>query len=433
MKPKIVAEKKGSVAAARKPLFHNHLHVHMSIDMEEFGNHQHAHTHTVYKEPDTFHFVQYLHDHQHFGSDPDIAVRTPVQMGMDENASEDELFEEDGDSPPLFSQEKRTPTTNWKGSSKKQTGDEEHTHIHTHASQGYDIEAEYKGKTHEHEHPHYAALLAEKDIDKHNQASVHPHYHETENGILVGVSGSGISGSGKTSSYPPYTPYSYKACHEGNILLFRSGNVAVYGGGSSRKVDTKAPEIQVVLDLAGITSIGKGGSEFPKSWRIAKHTKPLLVLDLYITDYQPPSYSKEFWADLWLDLVDEAARQGKTEDSPLGVIATCSGGHGRTGTVLAILAHVSGIVQPLDDAAMFVRKHYCEEAIESESQLSYLKEKIGIKTVALARQGVAYQHGTTTPNLPATIPPKQDGLAKTSAKEGGNHDFWNAYDRGLDF
>lgn len=57
------------------------------------------------------------------------------------------------------------------------------------------------------------------------------------------------------------------------------------------------------------------------------------------------------------------------------VFVGCIGGHGRTGTVLvALVAHMTGN----KDALAYVRKHYCKSAVETQTQLAFLKEHFGI-------------------------------------------------------
>lgn len=56
----------------------------------------------------------------------------------------------------------------------------------------------------------------------------------------------------------------------------------------------------------------------------------------------------------------------------------CIGGHGRTGTVLAALVkEITGE----KDAITYVRKNYCEKAVESEDQINFLHEHYGITKV----------------------------------------------------
>lgn len=62
----------------------------------------------------------------------------------------------------------------------------------------------------------------------------------------------------------------------------------------------------------------------------------------------------------------DRARQGRT------VEIGCLGGHGRTGTALALLAVLAG--HPPDDAVAWVRHHYCPDAVETRAQLAYVLE-----------------------------------------------------------
>lgn len=56
----------------------------------------------------------------------------------------------------------------------------------------------------------------------------------------------------------------------------------------------------------------------------------------------------------------------------------CIGGHGRTGTVLAALVtHMTGNV----DSITYVRKNYCQKAVESPLQVEFLHKHYGITKV----------------------------------------------------
>jgi hypothetical protein len=60
------------------------------------------------------------------------------------------------------------------------------------------------------------------------------------------------------------------------------------------------------------------------------------------------------------------------------VFVGCIGGHGRTGTVLAALvAHMTGE----KDAITYVRKHYCDHAVETTPQVNFLHKHFGIKKI----------------------------------------------------
>jgi protein-tyrosine phosphatase len=60
------------------------------------------------------------------------------------------------------------------------------------------------------------------------------------------------------------------------------------------------------------------------------------------------------------------ARQGQS------VEIGCLGGHGRTGTALALLAVLAG--HPSDDAVDWVRTHYCPKAVETDEQQAYVTQ-----------------------------------------------------------
>ncbi len=58
----------------------------------------------------------------------------------------------------------------------------------------------------------------------------------------------------------------------------------------------------------------------------------------------------------------------------------CIGGHGRTGTILAALVNV---VLGEKDAIAYVRTHYCDRGVESQSQIDFLVKHFGILTAAI--------------------------------------------------
>jgi hypothetical protein len=61
----------------------------------------------------------------------------------------------------------------------------------------------------------------------------------------------------------------------------------------------------------------------------------------------------------------------KKAQSGLWVEVGCMGGHGRTGTALAAMAILSGI--PAKESVDWVRKNYCERAVESDTQEWWLE------------------------------------------------------------
>lgn len=82
------------------------------------------------------------------------------------------------------------------------------------------------------------------------------------------------------------------------------------------------------------------------------------------------------WTDMGLPTIDWnvviwAIEQAFESAKTINVEVGCVGGHGRTGTVLACMATLAG-VKP-GNAVKWVRKHYCEHAVESDDQAWFVK------------------------------------------------------------
>ena len=161
----------------------------------------------------------------------------------------------------------------------------------------------------------------------------------------------------------------YVSCHRGNVFLFESGGVSVYGGGWTR--GSEEALVDVVIDLSD-----NAGSKWsvPDGWKTRDYL-PLLV-KLPINDFEEPLWDMAVWPALWSDLREHMTRV----KHPIRVVVECTGGHGRTGTVLACLADAAGVLKPTDDPIAFVRQHYCEQAVESLAQVDYIVWATGKKT-----------------------------------------------------
>ena len=95
---------------------------------------------------------------------------------------------------------------------------------------------------------------------------------------------------------------------------------------------------------------------------------PIIEFQYRITDMCAPKSPKEF--KKMIEWVAEQLDDGKK------VHVGCIGGHGRTGLFLAAL--VSLYTDLTDDPIGYVRKEHCHKAVESESQLKFLKKHFGI-------------------------------------------------------
>jgi hypothetical protein len=105
---------------------------------------------------------------------------------------------------------------------------------------------------------------------------------------------------------------------------------------------------------------------------------PAPAFGLYLDERWDPPWPHEqvAWPDFGLPpdvaglrsaLVDLLDRSRAGDEVELG----CLGGHGRTGTALACLAVLTGT--PPADAVDWVRAHYCDLAVETDAQRSYVE------------------------------------------------------------
>ena len=153
-------------------------------------------------------------------------------------------------------------------------------------------------------------------------------------------------------------------CHWGNVKVFESQGVTIFGGGMLRGANPLVADI--VIDLAGNVE----AIQAPLGWRVTKYAKPIVRIP--IEDFGAPELPAVFWHDLWADLVEH----------PGHVLICCGGGHGRTGMVLAILACVAGVVPEEEDPVEWVRKRYCINAVETLEQINYISSVTGRKVNA---------------------------------------------------
>ena len=101
-----------------------------------------------------------------------------------------------------------------------------------------------------------------------------------------------------------------------------------------------------------------------------------------ITDMSAPKNVADFRALVtWTKIQLEAGRK---------VHAGCIGGHGRTGTFFAALVSEFGE----KDAIAYVRKHYCDKAVESGAQIAFLKEHFDVTPVKASKSCFDSGHGS---------------------------------------
>jgi len=95
-----------------------------------------------------------------------------------------------------------------------------------------------------------------------------------------------------------------------------------------------------------------------------------------ISDMAAPKDAERF--KKLIDYVCNQLHEGKT------VHVGCIGGHGRTGVVLsAVVAQL----KKEKNAIQWVRKHYCEKAVESREQVKFLMDHYGVSKVEGHKEG----------------------------------------------
>jgi hypothetical protein len=172
-----------------------------------------------------------------------------------------------------------------------------------------------------------------------------------------------------TDSGPVMAAHGRACVHKSAVPVWRDAGsgVTIYAGGMSRGF-APVPGM-LVFDASGQkTPTGPewvpvvapfDGAEGLTRWNVQR-----VALDW--PDMGAPSLTLGFWR--------EAVRLIRKSKRPVGVC--CIGGHGRTGTALAMLAHVmtgGGIGDPV----AWVRKIYCENAVESAAQIEYVRSLTG--------------------------------------------------------
>lgn len=92
------------------------------------------------------------------------------------------------------------------------------------------------------------------------------------------------------------------------------------------------------------------------------------ILEVTWADFDTPHLDAEWWAALFDFLISDDRPEG------FAVAIHCVGGHGRTGTALAILAALGGENDPVE----FIRRMYCPSAVESSAQIEYIENMTGL-------------------------------------------------------
>jgi len=95
--------------------------------------------------------------------------------------------------------------------------------------------------------------------------------------------------------------------------------------------------------------------------------------------FQEPSVTID-WPDMSIPALSRKqweALVGILKHSKRPIYIGCGMGHGRTGTAAAIIATLWGLVPADSDPIKWIRSRYCSQAVETQSQVAYVKAITG--------------------------------------------------------
>lgn len=151
-------------------------------------------------------------------------------------------------------------------------------------------------------------------------------------------------------------------CHWGNrhvfdVPLFILGHdgcvLSVYAGGIKAGA---RPTTDFVLDVGARLPITAEPAIYPVPW----------------PNFGVPRPAGTLW-DAWYGLRHYAA----LKDRNCTVLVCDIYGHGRAGTALAAIAVWARLLPDGSDPVAWVREHYCAGAVETQSQIDFVKQQCG--------------------------------------------------------
>ena len=171
--------------------------------------------------------------------------------------------------------------------------------------------------------------------------------------------------------------YIDRCSHFGNIKVFETDKFVIFGGGIIRgatlsKIDVAISLCNEILDEYSITL----SDNLVKLLGRNPFEHEVYHIEIDWKDMSVPNMDKEDW----LTLINVLNKISDKLNKKINVLFYCYGGHGRTGTALAIVGSLLGLIPKNNCPVRYIRKHYCEAAIESMEQISYIEKITGRKT-----------------------------------------------------
>lgn len=163
-----------------------------------------------------------------------------------------------------------------------------------------------------------------------------------------------------------------KCTHDTITAVWKIGEGVVYAGSVSNfRDDLALYKIDVLFNLCG--------SKIDNGLKLNEAARKLFPMGEYPSMFtETPPMVEVDWPDMGVPKVGFGFFSDVVKFVATGknIGVYCAGGHGRTGTFLAAVGHIAGVK---GDVLGKIRGQYCLKAVETTSQIEYLK-KLGVDT-----------------------------------------------------
>ena len=154
----------------------------------------------------------------------------------------------------------------------------------------------------------------------------------------------------------------FKTCtHMGSAKVFEISGLPIY---ATKRANVGYGDDRLLLNCTD-TDLHQYGIVMPESYKALQH---LCVVSTCVNMQWQDQGTPKVLPNFWVDLITLAIKNQET-----GILVFCLGSHGRTGTALAALLIANQNMSAFD-AVQMVRKNHCEDCIESQSQIRYLRD-----------------------------------------------------------
>lgn len=149
-----------------------------------------------------------------------------------------------------------------------------------------------------------------------------------------------------------------KCSHDTPVEICVINGVKVWAGNINSPLYFVDSPNSLVLNLTG----KKHKPDLPKGLEDC-HYFLFQEIHLDVPDGSIPSVDPRFWTKI----ISYCTKKGMRD-----LLVHCEVGHGRTGTVLCALL-MANLNKTMGESVEFVRRVFCQEAVETELQISYLR------------------------------------------------------------